>query len=223
VDVALRELPALRRVGETVLQPTLLLASADVQVELQDRRSLFRELAFELVDRAVPSFPRRAPDLAVYARHQHVLVVTSVEQHDLAHPRDAGMDPPEEVVLALLGRRSLEGDDPDALRVDPFEDPPDRPVLPRGIHSLEEHEQRVSVLGVQQLLERVEELLEPLEPRATLVLRSPEPAIVSGVESREPYAGAGSNAVPIHDPDPAAPEPRADGRRLGRVPGREGP
>ena len=66
-------------------------------------------------------------------------------------------------MLELGARRLLEGRDAHALRVEPAHHVLDRPVLARGVHRLEDDEQRAAALRVQALLQRV----EPLE-----VLRS---------------------------------------------------
>jgi hypothetical protein len=77
------------------------------------------------------------------------------------------MDAPEEVVRELSGRRSLEGDDSAALRVDAREDLPDDPVLAGGIETLKDEEEAALVLGKETLLEDadpLDELLQLLPP-----------------------------------------------------------
>jgi len=93
--------------------------------------------------------------------------VRAVEDPDLAPNRAGGVDPPEEVVRQLERARRLERGDAAALRIDPGEDAPDRPVLARRIETLEDEKDAAPALGVEvglEIGELVEKILEVLLP-----------------------------------------------------------
>ena len=77
----------------------------------------------------------------------------------LTGPRQLAPNPPEEIVPPLAGGRFLEGDDPDALRVEASERVPYGPVLTAGVHSLKHDQHRALALGEEALLERTDVLL----------------------------------------------------------------
>ncbi len=87
LDVADRELPALGRVVEAVLQALALLVLRDVEQELQDHGAGLGQHPFEVVDVVVALAGLRRRQRAGDHRHQHVLVVAPVEDHDLAGRR----------------------------------------------------------------------------------------------------------------------------------------
>ena len=76
----------------------------------------------------------------VHPDDQDVLVVGAVEDADVARLRQGVADPPQEVVLALLGGRRLEAGDLHALRVDQADRVAQHAALARGVHALE-HQQ----------------------------------------------------------------------------------
>lgn len=63
------------------------------------------------------------------------------------------MYPPEEVVGGLLGGRDFEGGDRATRRVHAGHDVFDGAILARGIHPLQDDEDRVLLLGIKQIVE----------------------------------------------------------------------
>ncbi len=101
VEVALAELPTLRRVVETILQAARLLDLGDVEEALDDTGALVVQQALELVDVPEPLAPHRAWNQPLDAHDEHVLVVTAVEDADVARHRACLMGAPQVVVLGL--------------------------------------------------------------------------------------------------------------------------
>jgi hypothetical protein len=86
------------------------------------------------------------------------------------------MNPPQEVVRQLFGRRLLESRDLTALRVHGAQDVIDRAVLAARIHSLKADEERRATIGVEQLLELPElVLIVPKLSFRVLVIRRGRP------------------------------------------------
>ncbi len=110
-------------------------------------------------------------ELRVDADGDDLLVVRAVEDADLAAGGQRELAPPQPVVRQLHLARLLERGHPHALRVQAAHDVLDRAVLARGVHRLEDHEQRPAPLGVQPLLQHVErgEVLGAARLRALLV------------------------------------------------------
>src|SRR6185437_10842870 len=86
---------------------------------------------------------------------------------------------PHEVMIELVVRRLLEGGDLAALRIDAVEHSLDRGILARGIHALEDEEQRPAILSVELFLEIVETLAVGLDDLLAVVLV--EPALLAGL------------------------------------------
>ena len=63
-----------------------------------------------------------------------------------------GMHTPQEVMSQFRGGRDLESGDCRALRVERAEDMIDRPVLADGVERLKDDEDRMLVLGIEELL-----------------------------------------------------------------------
>ena len=132
----------------------------------------------------------------MHARDQHFLVVRTVVDADASALGQRLHGPPQVVVIALLGGRRLEAEDLAALRVDARHDVPDRAVLARGVHRLEDHQQRVGVLRVELVLllgELLDAVLEQRE-RFLLVLDRSGPTRVVVLE-RDLLAGRGDELV----------------------------
>src|SRR2546425_7921002 len=147
-----------------------------MQENLDDACSLVGEQALELTDVVRPALPDRFGDQAVYPYRDGLLVVSAVEDADLAPGRTERMHAPQVVMSKLGRRRLLEGDDPAALRVHPRQDMTDRPVLPRRIEPLQHEQQRSPRLGPEPVVQRAEpcnQLVQPLE--SGLLVRKPEP------------------------------------------------
>ena len=144
-------------------QAAALLLLREVQEELDDAEAVLGQVALPVVDRAVAPLPdvplvRRLGQLlalevlGVDADDEHLLVVGSVEDADLAARRQAARVAPEKVVVELLGRRDLEAVDRDALRVDAAHHVADRPVLAGRVERLEDDEDAPGVLSGQPRL-----------------------------------------------------------------------
>ena len=117
------------------------------------------EQGLEIANALVTVGPSRLVDELVDPRHQHVLVVRTVEYRDFPAAGGVRMDAPEEVMSKLGGGRLLEARDAHALRVDRPEHVLDRAVLAGRVHRLQHDQDRVLVLGVEESL-LVGELLE---------------------------------------------------------------
>src|SRR5271170_2631499 len=76
----------------------------------------------------------------------------TVEDRDLAVPRSMWMHSPEEVMGEFNSGGLFEAGDARALRVEGAEHMIHRAILPTGIERLQNHEDRVLVLGVEQAL-----------------------------------------------------------------------
>ena len=73
---------------------------------------------------------------------EHFLVVRAIENPDLAATGHGPRISPKEVVVELFGRRALEAIDHETLRIDAGNHVLDRAVFTRGIHGLEDDEDR---------------------------------------------------------------------------------
>src|SRR5208337_4575949 len=125
---------------------------ADMEEEFQDCRSVFGEQGLEVANALVAGGAGSLVDNLVDPRHQHVLVMRTVEDRDLAMPRGMRMDAPKEVMGKFGGGGLLEAGDARALRIEGAEDVIDRAVLPAGVESLQDDQDRVLVLGVKDSL-----------------------------------------------------------------------
>src|SRR5208337_3465333 len=150
--VGFADFPVARRVVEALRETRKLLLLADVEEELEDRRSVFGEQGLEVANALVAGGPGSLVDKLVDPRHQHVLVVRTVEDRDLAMPRSMGMDAPEEVMGKFGGGGLLEAGNTGALRIEGAEDVIDRAVLPARVEGLQDDQDRVFVLGVKDSL-----------------------------------------------------------------------
>ena len=123
----------------------------------------------EIADALIARRPGLLVDQLVDARDQHVLVVRTVEDRDLALARRMRMDAPEEIMRELGRGRLLEAGDARALRVERGEHVLDRAVLAAGVERLQDDQDRALVLGVEQGLLLEELLLIGLDLRLRLV------------------------------------------------------
>ena len=96
--------------------------------------------------------PLAAEVLGMGTHDEHLLVVAPVEDADASSLGQRPVDAPEEVVVELLGRWHLEGEDLTPGRIQPGENLADRAVLARRVHRLEHEEEGVAVLGVEHPL-----------------------------------------------------------------------
>ena len=141
------------------------------------------EVPLPLVDRVVAVFPDvivlgqplAAEDLRMDAHDEHLFVVGSVEDPDLAARRQPLLVAAQVVLAALAGRGDLEALDPHALRVHAAHHVADRPVLARGVERLQHHDDTGRRLRRQPLLvlrqqrnavvQQPDAVLLPLDPR----------------------------------------------------------
>ena len=183
------ELPALLGVVEPRLQADPLLLGGDVQEDLDQRRPLVGERALELPDVPVAAAPDRLGSELAHAHGHDVLVVRSVEDPDLAALRQHLVDAPQVVVGELDRGRRLERGDPDALWVQAREHLPDRPVLPRRVHSLEDEQHATAGLCPETVVQRPELVDERLDDAGRLGLVA-EAQPVRGIPMGEPGRAA---------------------------------
>jgi hypothetical protein len=88
--------------------------------------------------------------------HQHLFIVTSVEDTDPTPFGKGGADSPEEIVVqfplgGLLERRHLA-----PLRIDPPQDCPDGGIFPGCVHGLKDQEDTPPIVGIKLPLQVVQ-------------------------------------------------------------------
>ena len=88
----------------------------------------------------------------MHPHHQGLLVVTAVENADVAPIGQHFHAPPQIIVVQLLRRGRLEREYLAALRVDPGHDVLDGAVLARSVHRLEDEQQSPLVLRIEFVL-----------------------------------------------------------------------
>ena len=118
----------------------------------------------------------------VDAHHQHLLIIGAIEDADMPAPGQRDRRAPQEIVIELELARRLEGMHVAALRIDAGHHVLDDAVLAGGVQSLEDDEDRVSVLGIEPFLQGPQPLGTFGEHRLCLSLV--EPALIVGVDSR---------------------------------------
>ena len=114
---------------------------------------------------------------------EDVLVVRSVEDRDLARPRGLLVDAPQVVVGQLLLGGPLERRHLHALRVDLVEHVADGAVLAARVGGLDHDEHLVRALGVEELLEVLEPVVQLLGSRLGVV--AVQAAVVVGLPAVE--------------------------------------
>src|SRR6185437_1123360 len=113
------ELPVVIRQVDTSQETGPLLLPGDVQEQLHDTDAVVGQVALPVVDLPIASAPYISvlgsvgkllalEDLGMDPHHQHLLVVRAVEDPDLAASGQATRVTPQEVVVELLRRGSLE-------------------------------------------------------------------------------------------------------------------
>src|SRR5688572_9975267 len=152
-QVAHAELPVLRLVRDALLETHLLLVARDVQHELEQQHTVLGQHVLEVVDLVVAGRPDLLRHEAIYARHEDILVVRSVEDPDHPLRRHLAVDAPEEVVTQLQLRGLLEAGDGAPLWVHRGQHLADRAVLTGGVTALEHDEQRAAPVGPEDALE----------------------------------------------------------------------
>ena len=84
--------------------------------------------------------------------HQHLFVVGTVEDADVAAFGQLAIGPPQEVVAEFVLGWRLEAEDLAAFRVDARHHVLDGAVFAGRIHGLQDQQQGVGVRGIQQVL-----------------------------------------------------------------------
>ena len=100
-------LPELRRIVQPLQQPPPLLLERYVQHHFHQRDADVGQLLLKIIYLRVPAEPHPLRSKLAHARHQHVLVVRTVEYPDEPGLGQSAANAPEEVV-AQLGRWSVD-------------------------------------------------------------------------------------------------------------------
>ena len=93
-----------------------------------------------------------APVPGVHLHHQEFFVVGPVEDTNLSSPWEFESSPPEKVMVDLTLIWYTKRGDPASLRVHPGHHVPDNPILPCGVHSLKDDQDRIVVARPENLL-----------------------------------------------------------------------
>lgn len=115
-----------------------------------------------------------------HLHRQHVLVMGTVEDGDLAPGGQAFDDAPQVIVGQLLGAGLLKGIDPHPLGVDPRHHMLDGGILARRVHGLQHDDQALPAAGVQPFLQPGDLLHVFLRALHQLVLHGPHLAVRAG-------------------------------------------
>ena len=91
-----------------------------------------------------------------HSRHEHVFIVRAVEYPYLAARRYGSLNAPQEVVRGLEVRGHLEARHIAALRIEHTHHVTNDAVLARGVHALQDDEQRTFGLAVEAILQLVD-------------------------------------------------------------------
>ena len=89
----------------------------------------------------------------VHPDDQHVLIIGTVENPDIASARDAFVQAPQKVVRQFFRRRRSEIVHLDALRIDTSHHMLDGAVLPGSVHRLQNNDQAFSAVSIQTILQ----------------------------------------------------------------------
>lgn len=167
-EVVVAELPVLVRVVDAGEQTLALLVLRQVQEELDDAGAVAVQVPLRIDDGTVAALPQRlalkgrvrqvlgCEDVGAHAHDQHLLVVGSVEDADTPALGQGTLGAPKEVVVKFLGAGVLEAEHLAALRIDAGHDVADGTVLTGRVHSLEDQQQGVAVVGIKQTLQLAE-------------------------------------------------------------------
>ena len=155
-QVAYGEFPVLGFVVNSLLQAQALLFKTDVQHELEDDRAVLGQHALKVVDlrKALRCLLWRYP--AVHRGHQHVFIVTAVENHDLARARHFLVNAPQVVVRALFLGGRFPPYRVHAQRAHAAEDAAQRAVFARGVGALQNDQHLEAPISVKQVLQRIQ-------------------------------------------------------------------
>ncbi len=148
LQVRCRKLPVLRRVIQPRQKTPLLLRFRHMQKKLPHDHPVVRQVPLirpHILETVLPNLlrhqrlrqPLRRQNLLVHPHHQHLLIVTAIENADLPPLRQRHVRAPQKVVVQFQRRRRLERMHVATLRIDPRHHMLDRPVLARRIHRLE--------------------------------------------------------------------------------------
>jgi hypothetical protein len=116
----------------------------------------------------------------MYPKHQHFLVIGTIEDADPPAFGKPGGGAPEEIMLQFVGTWLLERGNLTALRIDPGHHMANRSVFSCRIHALEYHQQRVTGGGVLMRLQRTQPLHVRLEEALIVLFRFAERLYTGG-------------------------------------------
>ena len=153
LEIVQRQLPIAGGILHAGQESLLLLLLANVQEKFQDGDAAGVQHAFEFVDVPVALRPNFFGNQAVDAGDEHVFVVRTVEDSDIASARYGFVNSPEEIVRQLFVIGLLEGGDFAALGIHARHDVADGAVFAGGVAALQHDEQGVTAVGVEQVLE----------------------------------------------------------------------
>ena len=88
----------------------------------------------------------------MHADDQHFFVIRTIEDADMAALGQKPRGLPQEVMFQLLGAGMFEAEDLAALRIDARHHVLDGAVFAGRVHGLKNQQQRVAIVGVQQIL-----------------------------------------------------------------------
>src|SRR5271166_4461992 len=156
-----------------------------MQKEFDDARAVAIEMALEVHDRAIARLPERLfaaagatrqalrrEDFRMNPDDQHLLVIRTVEDADLAALRQIAGGAPQEVVLELDRARMLVAEHLAALRIDPRHHVCDDAILAGRIHGLKNEQYGVAAGRVQELLPGAELLHVLLQELLVFFIRA---------------------------------------------------
>src|SRR5262249_14617881 len=130
------DLPVLLRMIETFLQPFSLLILADMQIELENGRSVLGEVLFKSVDGLKSLLHLVLGKIAMHAHYEDVFVVGTIEDANHAKTRSRSVHAPEKVVPQLFLGWFFEAGYLTALWIHAGEDMANRAIFAGGIEPL---------------------------------------------------------------------------------------
>src|ERR1019366_3966086 len=136
-----------------------------MEKKLEDTRSIDAKMLLQIDNGPIAVVPERlsggrsirqpfiANELGMYAVDQHLLVIRAIKDADPAAFGQTAYRAPKKVVFQFFGIWLLETEHLAALGIDPGHHMPNDAVLPGTIHALKNQKQRMTVGGVEQLLQ----------------------------------------------------------------------
>ena len=122
---------------------------------------------------------------AIHDRHQHIFVMATVEDDDLAADGYPLMDAPQVVASAGFVVRRLPSNDLYTQRTHLAEHATDGAVFAAGVGALQNDEQPEPAIGVEEILKPVEVFGQLDHPSLVLVLVATRKGLLRRIESRQ--------------------------------------